>query len=206
MKAALALLLGVLVLGATAGAASGSGSAEGANVRYVFSFKQGLNRAKLGAATSGYRALFRKAVQLPNIGSGICFGLAYAVSSEAQQARRPDLELYCGEKPQIFETHLASSAFCSTGGTCVGTPGSLKRFAAELKGSAQAVQGMECITGGGTCTSLYAVFGLVNVEIGSANCRTFRSLTAIGPQCVASSVLIYREAPQGSTLSPGLGG
>jgi hypothetical protein len=64
---------------------------------------------------------------------------------------------------------------------------------------------MECTTGSGTCTSLYAVFGLVNVEIGSSNCRTFKSVRAIGSRCVASSVLIYREAPQGSSLSPGLG-
>jgi hypothetical protein len=88
----------------------------------------------------------------------------------------------------------------------VGTPGSLKKFAAELKSAGQAVQGMECITGGGLCTSLYAVFGLVNVEVGSSNCRTFKSTAAIGPQCVASSVLIYRETPQGSSLGPGLGG
>jgi hypothetical protein len=185
------------------GASAGS---RDASPRYVFSFKQGLSGAKLGAATNGYKTLFRKAVQLPNIGSGICFGLAYAVSPDAQQARRPDLELYCGEKPQIFEAHFGSSAFCSTGGTCVGTPGSLRKFAAELKSAAQAVPGMECVTGTGLCTSLYAVFGLVNVEIASANCRNFRSVSAIGPQCVASSVLIYREAPQGSSLSPGLGG
>jgi hypothetical protein len=203
MRTVFLLAAAFLTLALSVPVASGGSSASGP--RYVFSFKQGLNGAKLGASTNGYRALFRKAVPLPNIGSGICFGLAYAVSPAAQQTRKPDLELYCGEKPRIFEAHFGSSAFCSTGGTCVGTPGSLRRFAAELKSAAQAVPGMECATGTGLCTSLYAVFGLVNVEIGSSNCRTFKSLRAIGPQCVASSVLIYREAPQGSSLSPGLG-
>jgi hypothetical protein len=196
MKAAVALVLGLFVLAVSAVAASGSQSAGGASPHYVFSFKQGLNGARLGGATTGYKALFRKAEELPNIGGGICFGLAYAVSADAQKARKPDVELYCGEKPKIFEAHFNSSAFCSTGGTCVGTPGSLKRFAAELKGAAEAVQGMDCVSGTGKCTSLYAVFGLVNVEIGSANCRTFKSLAAIGPQCVASAVMIYRETFQ----------
>lgn len=203
MRTVFLLAAAFLTLALSVPVASGGSSASGP--RYVFSFTQGLKGAKLGASTNGYRALFRKAVSLPNIGSGICFGLAYAVGPAAKETRKPDLELYCGEKPQIFEAHFGSSAFCSTGGTCVGTPGSLRKFAAELKSAAQAVPGMECVTGTGLCTSLYAVFGLVNVEIGSSNCRTFKSIAAIGPKCVASSVLIYREAPQGSSLSPGLG-
>ena len=84
-------------------------------------------------------------MQLPNIGSGICFGLAWAVSPEAQKAHKADLELYCGEKSRIYEVHFASSAFCSAGGTCIGTPGSLKKFAAELKSAGEAVQGMDCL-------------------------------------------------------------
>jgi hypothetical protein len=196
MKVACVLALCVFALSVPV---ASLGSSE-ANGRYVFSFQTGLNGARLGAPTSGYKALFRNAVRLPNIGSGICFGLAYAVSPGAQQTRKPDLELYCGEKASIFEAHFASSAFCSTGGTCVGTPGSLKRFAAELKSHGEAVQGMECVTGAGSCTSLFGVFGLVNVEISSANCRTYKSLAAIGPQCIATNVLIYRETPQGSSL------
>ena len=192
MKVGLVLALAALVLGASA-AASATGTAGN---HYVFSFQKGLNRAKRGGTTSGYQVQFRKAVKLPNIGSGICYGLAFAVSADAQKAQRPDLELYCGEKPRIFEAHFASSAFCSTGGTCVGTPGSLRRFAAELKGSVQAVPGTDCISGSGTCSSLYAVFGLVNVAINSSNCRTFASLASIGPQCVASDVMIYRETFQ----------
>jgi hypothetical protein len=171
MKLGLALALAALVLGASAAAST-------------------------GGTTSGYEALFRKAVKLPNVGSGICYGLAYAVSADAQKAGKPDLELYCGEKSRIFEAHFASSAFCSTGGTCVGTPGSLRKFAAELKGSAQAVPGADCISGTGSCSALAAVFGLVNVAINSSNCRTFASLAAIGPQCVASDVMIYRETFQ----------
>jgi hypothetical protein len=191
--ACLPALAAALVLAVSA-AASARPSAGGAH--YVFSFQKGLKRAQLGGTTSGYEALFRNAVKLPNIGSGICYGLAFAVGADAQKAGKPDLELYCGEKARIYETHFASSAFCSTGGTCVGTPGSLRKFAAELKGAAQAVQGADCISGGGTCSSLSAVFGLVNVAINSANCRTFASLTAIGPQCIASDVMIYRETFQ----------
>jgi hypothetical protein len=168
---------------------------SGSDAHYVFSFQNGLNRARLGGTTRGYEALFRKAVRLPNIGGGICYGLAFAVSAEAQQRHKADLELYCGEKPRIFEAHFGSSAFCSTRGTCVGTPGSLRKFAAELKG-AQAVQGADCISGSGSCSALAAVFGLVNVAINSSNCRTFASVAAIGPQCVASDVMIYRETFQ----------
>ena len=188
------------MLGASAVAASGSSSAGGASPHYVFSFQQGLNAARLGGATTGYKALFRKAMQLPNIGSGICFGLAWAVSPEAQKAHKPDVELYCGEKPRIYEVHFASGAFCSSGGTCIGTPGSLKKFAAELKSAGEAVQGMDCLSGSGKCTSLYGIYDLTNVEVTSANCPRYASLAAIGAQCVASTVLIYREAPQ--HLSP----
>jgi len=198
MKLAFGLFLCALVLGASAGAASGSSSAAGPH--YVFTFKQGLNAARLGGATTGYEALFRKAMQLPNVGSGICFGLAWAVSPEAQKAHKADVELYCGEKSRIFEVHFASGAFCSAGGTCIGTPGSLKKFAAELKSAGQAVQGMDCPSGSGKCTSLYGIYDLTNVEVTSANCPTYKSLAAIGAQCVASTVLIYREAPQ--HLSP----
>src|SRR4051812_40829100 len=200
MKALLALLVCALVLVGSAVAASSSTSAGSANGHYVFSFEQGLNAARLGGPTTGYQALFRNAVKLPNIGSGICFGLAYAVSPEAQKAHRADVELYCGEKSRIYEVHFASGAFCSTGGTCLGTPGSLRKLAAELKSAGEAVQGMDCPTGSGKCTSLYGIYDLTNVEVTSANCPRYKSLAAIGPQCVASTVLIYREAPQ--HLSP----
>jgi hypothetical protein len=201
MKVFCALALCVLALGGSAVAASGSPSSGGASgPHYVFSFSQGLNSARLGASTNGYKALFRKAIQLPNIGSGICYGLAWAVSPDAQKAHKPDVELYCGEKPRIYEVHFASGAFCSSGGACIGAPGSLKKFAAELSSHAEAVQGMDCLSGSGKCTSLYGIFDLTNVEVTSANCPRYASLAAIGAQCVASTVLIYREAPQ--HLSP----
>ena len=53
---------------------------------------------------------------------------------------------------------------------------------------------MECVSGGGSCTSVYAAYGPIQVEIRSANCRNFASVAAIGPQCVAADVLIYLEA------------
>ena len=194
MKVTLALVLGALVLGLSAVTASAAPSTGGVNPHYVFTFQKGLNKVKLGGTTNGYKAVFGKAVSLPNIGSGICYGLAYAVSPTAQKSRTADLQLYCGDKPQITETHFASSAFCSAGGTCVGTPGSLRKFAAELKAAAKVVPDMECVSGGGSCTSVYAAYGPIQVEIRSANCRNFASVAAIGPQCVAADVLIYLEA------------
>ena len=194
------MLLCALALGAVGRRGFRLVVAPARSPHYVFSFEQGLNAAKLGGATTGYEALFRKAMQLPNIGSGICFGLAWAVSPDAQKAHKADLELYCGEKPRIYEVHFASGAFCSAGGTCIGTPGSLKKFAAELKAPGRPCRAWTASSGSGKCTSLYGIYDLTNVEITSANCPRYKSLAAIGAQCVASTVLIYREAPQ--HLSP----
>ena len=198
MKTVAALTVSALALGITAISASAHPSRVGAvSPHYVFSFKLGLNKARIGSPTAGYKAVFDKAVSLPNLGGGgLCFGLAYAVSPPAQKARKADLQLFCGDKPQITEAHFASSAFCSSGGTCIGTPGSLRKFAAELRSKAVVVPGTECIEGGETCTSIEASFGRTQVSVRSSNCRKFSSVAAIGADCVAGDVMIYREADQ----------
>ena len=172
--------------------AAARAEADGAKARFVFSFKHGLHGARIGAPAPAYHARLRGALRLPNLGKDVCFGLAYAVSPAARTARRADLELYCGDKQHITEVHLASSAFCSSGGTCIGTPGSLRRFAAELKASASIQHDMECPGGGNGCTTVEASFGRVQVSVRSSNCRTFVSLAAIGASCAAADVLIYR--------------
>ena len=197
MKTAGALTVCALVLGITAISATAHPSRSAAvSPHYVFSFKLGLNAAHIGGATNGYKSVFSKAVRLPDIGSGICYGLAYAVSPTAQKSKKADLELYCGDKGEITEAHFASNAFCSSGGTCVGAPGSLRKFAAELKAKALVVPGTECIAGGETCTSIEASFGRTQVSVRSNNCRKFSSVAAIGADCVAADVMIYREASQ----------
>lgn len=192
MKWATLLALGIVVAAVSVGASVGSAADGEASARYVFSFKHGLQGARIGAPASAYHARLRSAVRLPNLGKDVCFGLAYAVSSAARAARRADLELYCGDKQQITEVHLGSSAFCSTAGTCIGTAGSLRRFAAELKASASVQHDMECPSGGTGCTTLEASFGRVQVSVRSGNCRRFTSIAAIGAGCAAADVLIYR--------------
>jgi hypothetical protein len=44
------------------------------------------------------------------------------------------------------------------------------------------------------CTSVAAILGRTQVSIRSSNCPRFKSLTAIGPSCIAGDVLIYLEA------------
>jgi hypothetical protein len=192
MKVGLVLVIAALALALASPLAAGAGSSADAGPRYVFSFKSGLKSARIGATTTGYQALFRKAVRLPDLGGEACFALRYAVSPAAQRSRKADLHLYCGDSTHITEAHLASSAFCSTGGTCIATPGSLRRFVAELNEAASVQTGMECIDGRTGCSTVEASFGRIQVSVRSSNCRSFASLTAIGPQCAAGDVLIYR--------------
>jgi hypothetical protein len=163
-----------------------------AGARYVFSFNRGLARVHIGEKTTNFQALFRKAVRLADVGGQTCYGLAYAVSPAAQKARTADVELFCGDHAVITETRLASSAFCSTKGTCIGTPGSLRKFANEVEAVADVLSGGECLDGRRGCSSIEARFGRVNASVRSSNCRTFTSLAKIGANCIAADVLIYR--------------
>jgi hypothetical protein len=197
MRPGLFIALAVAALALSAGGALAAPSANHASpgVRYVFSFKTGLGAARIGGKTSGFLTAFRGADRLPDVGAGdVCFGLAYAVSPGAKKARKADLELYCGDEAEITEAHLGSSAFCSTGGTCVGSPGSMQKFVAELKRAATVIPNTECIDGTSGCTSVAAILGRTQVSIRSSNCPRFKSLAAIGPGCVAGDVLIYLEA------------
>ena len=152
-------------------------------------------RRQARCADHGYKALFRKAVRLPNIGSGICFGLAYAVSPGAQKARKADLSCTAARSATSPRLHFASSAFCSTGGTCVGTAGSLKRFAAELKSAGQVVQGMECLGGAGNrarrCTGSSACGR--RDQLGQLPRRT-RAWPRSARSASRATVLIYRRS------------
>jgi hypothetical protein len=191
VKVTLAAALALLVLTLASAAFAGS-TADPPSPRYVFSFSKGLHGAPIGMNTARYQTLFQKALRLENLGADTCFGLAYAVGTAARQARTADVHLFCGDKPQITEARLAGSSFCSTGGTCVATPGSLKKFAAELKTRASVLADSECVDGSAGCSTVEASFGRIQVSVRSSNCRKFASLAAIGTKCVASDVLLYR--------------
>ena len=189
------------MLGASAVAASGSSSAGGASPHYVFTFKQGLNAAQArrgddrvqGALPQGDAAAERRQRHLLRARLGR--------QPEAQKAHKADVELYCGEKPRITEVHFASSAFCSCRRHVHRHAGQPQKFAAELKAAGRPCRAWTASSGSGKCTSLYGIYDLTNVEITLGQLpRRYTSLAAIGPQCVASTVLIYREAPQ--HLSP----
>jgi len=175
----------------TMAAAGGLAAARATKSTYVFSFRSGLRAAPIGATTAAYRRVFRTAVSLPSWGSPPCVGLAYAVNPTARRTHVPDLLLFCGNTSTISEVHLRSSAFCSSGGVCVGTKGSLRAFAHELDGKASVQTHQEC--GAGGCSIVAATFGPVHVALRSSNCRTYTRLSQISSSCTASEVLIYRQ-------------
>src|SRR6185503_9516770 len=117
----------------------------------------------------------------------------YAVGPGAQRSRTPDLELWCADRSRITEVHLRSNAFCSSGGTCVTTRGSLRKLVRELGPNASVQTRTECMTGGGGCSAVVASYGRNQVALRSENCPTFMTLRGIGPGCVAAEVLIYRQ-------------
>jgi hypothetical protein len=186
-----ALIAGAVLLGWPSIAVAGPAVAASPSPIYVFSFPAGLRTAPIGATAATYKDRFRTAVQLHDWGSKPCTGLAYAVSAAAKRTRTPDLLLFCGNKATISEVHLRSSAFCSTGGICVDTVGSLRGFAAELGRKASVQTHAECGIRG--CSIVVARYGKVEVALRSANCPNFTRLAAISRACTASEVLIYRQ-------------
>jgi hypothetical protein len=179
-----ALALAVIAIGC--GAIFGS-----TQQRYVFSLELGLEGAPIGSELAKYQRLLSPTVVLPPGRYPPCTEFWYAVSQAARRSRTADVLLVsCSKNQRVEEVHLSSSAFCTVAGTCIGTPGSLRRIIRELAGPATLTTRGECTHGMGYCSLVQARHGKIRTVISSSNCAHIQSLV-VPARCRVSDVVIW---------------